>query len=115
MLPSSNHNIHVTLCVLITGAKVLFHGTCIAYTCLPLSTHTHTHTCTNTHAHTHANPFSIAVITKGKYGVLEADALPQLVALLHDEDSEVRLNSIKASPENVVHIYSFFNVLANCA
>jgi len=40
-------------------------------------------------------PSSIAVITKGKYSVLEAGALPQLVTLLSDEDSEVRLNSIK--------------------
>lgn len=42
--------------------------------------------------HTH----SIAVITKGKYAVLEADALSKLVVLLDDLNSEVRLNSVKA-------------------
>ena len=38
---------------------------------------------------------SIAVITKGKYSELEAGALPSLVALMGDTESEVRLNSIK--------------------
>ncbi len=38
---------------------------------------------------------SVSVITKGKYSVLEAGALPCLVTLLSDEDSEVRLNTIK--------------------
>ena len=39
---------------------------------------------------------SIAVITKGKYAVLEASALDKLVPLLSDINSEVRLNAIKA-------------------
>ena len=43
-------------------------------------------------------PLSIAVITKGKYSELEAGALPSLVDLMGDTDSEVRLNSIKARP-----------------
>ena len=46
-------------------------------------------------SHTH----SIAVITKGKQCVLEAGALPKLVSLLSDENSEVRLNSIKVSSD----------------
>ena len=40
--------------------------------------------------------YSIAVITKGKYAVLEASALEKLVPLLSDINSEVRLNAIKA-------------------
>ena len=39
---------------------------------------------------------SVAVITKGKYAVLEAAALDKLVPLLSDINSEVRLNTIKA-------------------
>ena len=39
--------------------------------------------------------FSISVITKGKYAVLEAGALPHLVALFTDPSSEVRTNAVK--------------------
>lgn len=51
-------------------------------------------------------PSSIAVITKGKYSVLAAGALPQLVTLLNDEDSEVRLNSIKVGklPSSLAYV-----------
>ena len=37
----------------------------------------------------------IAVITKGKYAVLEAGAMPHLINLFNDSSSEVRTNAIK--------------------
>ena len=38
---------------------------------------------------------SIAVITEGKYAVLECETLDRLVQLVEDSKSEVRLNAIK--------------------
>ena len=38
---------------------------------------------------------SMAVITKGKYAVLEAGALPHLISLFTDSSSEVRTNAVK--------------------
>lgn len=38
---------------------------------------------------------SIAVITSGKYAVLSPEIVPQLVNLLGNKKSEIRLNSIK--------------------
>lgn len=38
---------------------------------------------------------SIAVITKGKYAVLETGAIPHLIDLFNDSSSEVRTNAIK--------------------
>ncbi|CAI8019789.1 Radial spoke head 14 homolog [Geodia barretti] len=46
-------------------------------------------------AQTAAALMSISVITKGKYAVLEAGALPHLVALFTDPSSEVRTNAVK--------------------
>ena len=40
---------------------------------------------------------SMAVITKGKYAVLEAGALPHLISLFTDSSSEVRTNAVKVS------------------
>ena len=39
----------------------------------------------------------MSVITKGKYAVLEAGALPHLIALCTDTSSEVRTNAVKVS------------------
>lgn len=41
--------------------------------------------------------YSIAVITKGKYAVLETGAIPHLIDLFNDSSSEVRTNAIKVS------------------
>ena len=37
----------------------------------------------------------ITITTKGKYAAIEADAIPNLVNLLEDPESEVRLNALK--------------------
>ena len=37
----------------------------------------------------------ITITTKGKYAAIEADAIPNLVNLLEDHESEVRLNALK--------------------
>ena len=39
--------------------------------------------------------FRITITTKGKYAAIEADAIPNLVNLLEDSESEVRLNALK--------------------
>ena len=39
--------------------------------------------------------FRITITTKGKYAAIEADAIPNLVNLLEDPESEVRLNALK--------------------
>lgn len=39
--------------------------------------------------------FSIAVITEGKYAILSPETLERLVVLLDDDNSEIRLNTIK--------------------
>ena len=48
---------------------------------------------------------SIAVITKGKYSVLEAGSLAHLIALLSDSTSEVRTNAVKVGVHALVHTY----------
>ncbi len=40
--------------------------------------------------------FRITITTEGKYKALEAQAIPKLVRLVNDDNSEVRLNAIKA-------------------
>lgn len=40
---------------------------------------------------------SIAVITRGKYSVLEAGAMTPLISLLNDPTSEVRTNAVKVN------------------
>ena len=37
----------------------------------------------------------ITITTKGKYAAIEAEAIPNLVNLLEDPESEVRLNALK--------------------
>ena len=37
----------------------------------------------------------IAITTPGKYKCLKANAIPNLIALIHDELSEMRVNSLK--------------------
>ena len=37
----------------------------------------------------------ISITTRGKYAAIEAGTISHLVALLHDESSEVRLNALK--------------------
>ena len=39
--------------------------------------------------------FRITITTKGKYSAIEAEAIPNLVKLLGDPESEVRLNALK--------------------
>lgn len=39
--------------------------------------------------------FRITITTKGKYAAIEAGAIPNLVNLLEDPESEVRLNALK--------------------
>ena len=45
--------------------------------------------------------YSIAVITSGKYAVLETGALEKLVLLLHDQTPNVRLNAAKVRDNNI--------------
>ena len=39
----------------------------------------------------------ITITTKGKNSAIEANAIPNLVKLLDDSESEVRLNALKVS------------------
>ena len=50
--------------------------------------------------------YSIAVITSGKYAVLETGALEKLVLLLHDQTPNVRLNAAKVRDNNIT-IYNY--------
>ena len=53
---------------------------------------------------------SIAVITRGKYAVLEAGAMPHLISLLSDTSSEVRTNSIKVTSSPPLHIIIYTTI-----
>lgn len=45
---------------------------------------------------------SISVTTQGKYACIKAEAIPALVALLVDENTDVRVNVLKVSLERLV-------------
>lgn len=53
--------------------------------------------CPTLHASSPHTHFSIAVITRGKYSVLEARAMAPLISLLNDPVSEVRTNAVKVN------------------
>jgi hypothetical protein len=47
---------------------------------------------------------SISITTQGKYACIKAEAIPALVGLLSDENTDVRLNVIKASICNYFYV-----------
>lgn len=56
----------------------------------------------NIHVHIEKDTFlscfrRITITTKGKNSAIEANAIPNLVKLLDDSESEVRLNALKVS------------------
>jgi hypothetical protein len=58
-------------------------------------------------------PNRIAITTPGKYKCLKANAIPNLIALIHDELSEMRVNSLKVSLEKNEFLNLFEKINSN--